>query len=198
MTGTLQLYSGGRPSTNSVVTLIVELPGLVRLEDAASHRVVVFDGNQTSAVNAAVTKGDTDMVESFVYDTVEGFLLGQISGPRARLVARSIRLTDSRVANPLSGTCDLYELGGTVAARSVGERSTKTFCFDSGTSLLKVVMYKLGSSTIETRFGNWSTVGDQRLPGSITRLENDLPVFSFVAQNLIVSAKVADGLVSHP
>jgi hypothetical protein len=81
----------------------------------------------------------------------------------------------------------------TVKARNTQESSDKTYCFDSTTHLTRSVAYRVAGVAVETRFANWLTVGDQVFPGAITRIENNVPVFTLTIQSVAVSPKVSDG-----
>jgi hypothetical protein len=68
----------------------------------------------------------------------------------------------------------------------------KLYGFNSKTGLLESVSYVVSSQgtslRVETLFSNWQTIQKQAVPGSITRLENGSPVFTFVAASAALSA----------
>jgi hypothetical protein len=94
--------------------------------------------------------------------------------------------------------CTLYESTGQVLARNTKEQTVKTYCFDFATQLLQTVSYRLAGATIETRFMEWTRVGDQTIPGKVVRLENNMPVFTLTVHSVVISEKRADNLLSHP
>ncbi len=198
ITAVLQRYSRGQPLPASEVFLVYELPGLLRLENPDSHEVVVFNGSQTQTSARSVSKEDSDVVESLVYDSVEGFISGELSGADIRLVGRALQIRDNRSSYALSGVCTLYESTRQVLARNTKEQIVKTYCFDFATQLLKTVTYRLAGVTIETRFMEWTQVGDQTIPGKVVRLENDSPVFTLTVQSIAISEKRSDNVFSHP
>lgn len=201
ITGSLQLFAGGNPSSNSTVSVIYQLPGLLRLQDVSNNRAVVFNGNQTLITSGTPLPQDMDTVESLVYDSIEGFMCGQLYQQYnfiAHWYGPAFRIIDKRPANALSGTCSLYEFNQQVRARTAQSQNVKKFCFDSGSQLLKNVSYNLNGSYVETRFGNWMMVGDQVVPGQVQRFVNGVPSFTLTVGAVAFSAAVADSLLTTP
>ena len=83
-------------------------------------------------------------------------------------------------------------------ARNAKEQGVKAYCFDPATHLLRAVIYRVAGVPVETRFTNWKQVGDQTVPGTIVRLENNLTVFTLTIISDVFTPKAADGLLSMP
>ena len=105
--------------------------------DSGQHATIVFNGTQTLLSSGVPAQQGTDLVESLVYDSVEGFMSGLLNQSAIRPIGKDFRVVDSRSANALSGFCNVYQYNGPVQARSKAEQDFKMFCFDSSTQLAK-------------------------------------------------------------
>jgi hypothetical protein len=199
MSASLQTYLGGTLSSTSVVNITYQLPGMLRIDSQSTGRAIVFDGRRLVTTGGAVQPEDSDLVESLVNDTVEGFIGGQYSGSKtARWFGPSFRIVDKRTSNGLSGVCSLYQFDQEVPIRGAGIPNPKRFCFDSDTQLLKSTSYNLNGRYVETRFDNWVTVGNQVVPGLIERLANGAVAFKLTLGPVKLSPAVADDLFTIP
>lgn len=188
----------GGQMVSSVVALMTELPGMLRMEDPAQGQVTVFDGTRILTRVGSPGKTEEDAVESLLSDAVEGYFYGQTNGSRAMLQGRGYRIADNRSANALSGVCDLLTVTGGLRVRTGQETTQKTFCFDSVTHLPLVVSYERGTTLVETRFSDWRLVQGEQIPWKIVRLENGAIEMTWTLTSASISPGVADGLFKHP
>ena len=77
--------------------ILWEYPGKVRIEqpvqtgvedeDSAADPPLIYDGMGTlSRSGGRVTQADQDLIEMLVYDSVEGFFIGQLEGFATRFL----------------------------------------------------------------------------------------------------------------
>jgi hypothetical protein len=51
---------------------------------------------------------------------------------------------------------------------------------------------------VQTLYSNWTKSNGQTVPGTIQRLENGVPVFTFIGANSQLSAGAVDGIFGKP
>jgi hypothetical protein len=169
--GLLDKYTSGTKTSTQPVTITLQYPGWMQMAYSGSSQSVVYNGSQVGDSAGAVSQVDTDLVESVVKDTPDNFLLGQFSGSTVRLIGANYGFKDPRSTNRLTGQCALFEVVELNGVRP-GSQTSKIYCFDPLTSLLRAVLYRVGSSTIETRYSGWRIVAGQAVLSSVQRWNN--------------------------
>lgn len=169
----------------NAVQVVLELGGKLNITwTAQGPQRLAFNG--TAASSAGSITDANDLLESFVDDSPEALLLaGRGASPR---------LLGQKFENPSGGLCDYYDVATYGRAVKRTTPQIKRYCFDSKTSLLRSVRYKNSSGTILTEFGNWGTVNNEAVPGTITRIVGGNQVFHFQAQSSVVSASIPDNI----
>lgn len=198
ITGGLQRYANGQPSSTTSINLVYELPDALWMQFTDTKEIVVFSGAQIRSTAGAPSAVAAALVESLVNDTVEGFLFGQLNGGLAHLDGTGYRIVDPRPGMGLTGTCDLFEFRGPVMSITPRQETSKSFCFDHITHLPTTVTYQRGGVPMETRFGGWQQFNGQNLPTRISRLESNALVFDLTVQSYTLAPKTADGLFVIP
>jgi len=192
----LDSFSAGRRVRSSAVTLIWQYPGLLRLDDSGAS--VVFDGTAVTKRGNALSQQDSDLVESVVKDSPEGFLLGRFTGSRVQLIGEHYNIKDPRQGSPLVGQCTLLSVSEVNGVHGPNSKIEKTYCFDSATSLLKAVFYRDQNDAVETRYSGWQTVSGQVLPSTVQRFRNNLPVLTLTFTQVTISGKVSASVFQLP
>ena len=181
------LDSSGTPAQ---VQLVIQSGGRLRIDWIGNpSKSIVFNGS-TATVSNTASVADA-LLESLVDDLPDSFMVSAAQGMGFRLVGRRFR-------NATSGLCDFYDAPTPPLANTKQRRTTKRYCFDSTTLLLKDVLYPSGatpnSPQIDTRFSNWQNVNGQAIPGRVTRFLGATTVFDLQLQNNTVSPAAPDGL----
>jgi hypothetical protein len=199
MAGTL---TRGSESQASPVSLVLESPDRLRVEEqtGAQSRVITFDGQSAAASGGEALSGaDEDLIETFVYDSVEHFFAGQMRGAATRPLGPDFRSEGDLAAGGEGGpSYDIYEVTETVKVGAEAREQTKLYYFNSATRLLDKVQYQLvrnGAEVgVEVRLTGWREVQGQRLPASVVRLENNFPVLTLSITSTTVAPRAADGI----
>src|SRR6266404_4496580 len=176
LNGTITLADG----SNTTAQVILELPDHLRYVQTLPPRVVVYDGSTIQTSTGSPTTADNNLVESFVLDGVERFLISQTEGLALRFMGPHVKLADPTNSARPTSLCELYQVSERERFVSSVKRKEKLFCFDSRTRLIASAFYQnTGTGTqVETRWSAWSSSGPNQIPGTITRYENGKAVFS--------------------
>lgn len=183
--------------------LILELPGLMRLEEGAGAqlRVIGFDGARAWALNGKLSADDLAAVETLVFDSPDHFLLSQTRGYATRFLGNRFRLDDGDAA---SGTAfyDLYQVGDQININAASRSQPKMFYLNSTTQLIERVHYEAGhggqSVKVEILMTGWEKGDNQYLPRSITRMENGIETLRIAINAAVISQRVNDGIFNVP
>src|SRR5262249_41959300 len=146
----------------SVAQVIVQFPGLVRLEGFKPGVTLSFDGERTSGVVSAL---DESFIETFLMDLPEGMLASSQESSTLRLMGRGFGPDPRVVRNYKGSRYDIYELTGPVFWRTDHPVRTRLYYFDSQTGLLQSTRYYDRNNKIETRLTNWRTLESSAYPG---------------------------------
>ncbi len=193
------------------VRILWEFPGKVRLEkrlgeepDPNKDELLVYDGagNLRKKRGTAVL-ADEDLIEMLVYDSVEGFFIGQLEGFATRLLgSRYHRVDDS--GNRVGPDYDLYEVINEVRVVGRPLRQRKLYYFNSDTALLERVRYRLspervrGEVKVSVEISDWGEVYGQLIPGKMVRFENGVEVVKLEIREAGIAAAAEDGKFSLP
>lgn len=190
-TGELQRRSGSVP-----VQLILEFPGQLRLvvQDGSTY-VVTFDGNEAKALGSLPDVREHDLIESLVHDSVDHFFTSQRRGA-------AITALGSRFLSDDGTYRDIYELTDSINVSSGRRVQSKSYHFNSDTLMLEKVRYVAerdeASIQVETRFADWQTTEQQKLPTRITRLENGDAVWTLLVKSVALRSMSDDGIFNQP
>jgi hypothetical protein len=198
LTGTLSRAGDSQPSP---VSLILEFPNRLRLEEqsSGSRRVITFNNQDaTDASGRALDRKDEDLVETLVYDSVEHFFAGQMQGAATRFLGPRFRLDDGTAVGYEGPSYDIYEVTEEIKVGQETRPQTKLYYFNSDTQLLEIVRYQLmrdGFETaIEVRLSDWREVQGQKLPSRIVRIENNAQVWSLSFTTTNIAPRADDGI----
>jgi hypothetical protein len=182
--------------------LFQEFPRRMRLEEQGSQaRTIGFDGSRGWGLGAALGDAELEMIETLIFDSVDHFFLGQMEGLAMRALGTRFRLDDgtTRYAGPFY---DIYEVADYIAIGSANRRQPKLFYVNSDTRRFERVRYRINRGgagvNVEIRLDNWRKVGDQLLPHSIERLENDQSALTLNIATAIVGPRQNDGIFNAP
>jgi hypothetical protein len=183
--------------------LFLELPRRMRLEEhGAQPRVSGFDGSEGWALGAALSDADQEMIETLVFDSADQLFLGQMQGFATRALGQRFRLDDGAAPNYTGPFYDIYELQDHVPDKNETRQRPKLFYFNSETLLLERVRYQIERAgapvNVEVRLSGWQKVDNQRIPGSITRLENDAQTLTLNINAVTFSSRAADNAFNKP
>jgi hypothetical protein len=165
-------------SEPKTVRVVHQLSGMVRIEGLREKIPLLFDGDLPQG---ALDRIDEALLETFVMDTVEGFIYSARSGGALRLLGRGFG-PDLRAVREYKGPrFDIYELTAPVRWRQDRQFTTKRYYFDSATGFL-VSTRSIDPSglKVETRFSDWQQVEGSAYPGRIERFENDRMIFTYL------------------
>lgn len=191
VTGELQRRSGSVP-----VQLILEFPGQLRLvvQDSSTY-VVTFDGNEAKVLGSLPDVRERDLIESIVHDSVDHFFTSQRRGA-------AVNALGSRFLSDDGTYRDIYELTDSFNGNAGRRVHTKTYHFNSDTLMLEKVRYLTdrgeASIQVETRFADWQTTEQQKLPTRITRLENGDAVWTLLVKSIALRSMSDDGIFNLP
>jgi hypothetical protein len=179
--------------------LFLEFPHRMRLEEqGAQPRVIGFDGSNGWVLGATPSDTDQEMIEIFVFDSVDHFFLGQVQGFATRALGSRFRLDDGIVANYTGPFYDIYQVTDHIAIGSAVREQAKLFYIDSDSQLLERVRYKIKRGieevNVEVRMAGWRKVGEQQVPGTIIREENGNQALTLTINTAIVGPRIADGI----
>lgn len=184
------------------VRLILEFPDRLRLEELAGNqpRVTGYDGKAVWRTGATLTTQDEDEVESLLFDSVEHFLAAQLQGVATRFLGSRFRLDDGTTVKYAGPFYDLYQTTDRATAKSAAQPPAKLYYFNSDTLLLERVSYQAvdTGARVEVQISLWHKLGDQRVPGRISRSENGEPVLTFTVNAAGFSPRANDGIFTKP
>jgi hypothetical protein len=183
--------------------LFLELPRRMRLEEhGAQPRVSGFDGSEGWALGAALSDADQEMIETLVFDSADQFFISQTQGGATRALGQRFRLDDGATPNYTGPFYNIYELQDHIPDKKETRAQTKLFYFNSETLLLERVRYQIERNgapmNVEVRLSGWQKVNNQRIPGSITRLENDTQTLTLTINAVTFSPRATDGAFNKP
>jgi hypothetical protein len=183
--------------------LFLELPHRMRLEEqGAQPRVTGFDGSSGWALGSNLSDADQNVIETLIFDSADHFFLGQTQGMANRALGSRFRLDDGTDANYAGPFYDIYQVMDHVGTGSTVRQQPKLFYFNSDTQLLERVRYRIerngAAVNVETRITDWKRVNNQRVPSTITRLEDDKPALTITIASTVIGPRVADGAFNNP
>jgi hypothetical protein len=183
--------------------LFLELPRRMRLEEqGAQARVIGFDGREGWALGAALSAAERETIETLVFDSVEGFFLGQMQGFATRDLGTRFRLDDGRTPNYRGPFYDIYQVSDRIGSGAARRVQHKLFYFNSDTLNLERVRYQIERNSrtvkVEVQLGGWQRANGQRLQSSITRLEDGAPVLTLAIASAVLSQRQNDGIFNRP
>jgi hypothetical protein len=190
LTGTLSRAGDAAPVP---VLLILEFPDRLRLDiqERAPHHVITFNGKSAGKIGGPLDQSEEDLIETLVYDTAEHFFMGQMQRVATRGLGSRFRSDDGSFH-------DLYEVTDQVEVAPGGRTQRKLYYFNSDTQVLDRVRYQLtrnGMQTdVETRISDWQDLQGQRLPGRITRLENQRATATLAISSRALTPRLDDGI----
>jgi hypothetical protein len=176
--------------------LVLEYPEQVRIsrQTGISGRVITFNGNAANESTNRLEPADLDLIQSVLYDSAERFFLKQSSGIPTRALGNHFRNDDGSYD-------DIYQVLDRVSLGPDAKDGIKFFCFESNSQLLSRVRYDSVSggitTKVETRLSNWQKLGDQRLPGTISRFENGQLVFTLNLSTTVLGPHANDGILNR-
>ncbi len=193
MTGTLT-----QSGTNSSVKISYQLPNLFRIDETG--RSFGFSGSGNWNSTGSLAPADQDLMETFLDDSSEATFYALLHTAGLRVIALRARMDDGTTPNYTGPWSDIFDVLGASQARSDHAPRQKHYYFDSQTQLLSRVRYRILRSgatvEVETQRSNWTTVNNQAVPGTITRIENGQTIFTFTANSTTLSAAASDGTFS--
>ena len=193
------------------VRILWEFPGKVRLEkrlgeepDPNKDELLVYDGaGNLRKKRGTAAVADEDLIEMLVYDSVEGFFIGQLEGFATRLLgSRYHRVDDS--GSRVGPDYDIYEVINQVRVVGRPLRQRKLYYFNSDTALLERVSYRLaaervrGEVKVSVEVSDWGEVYGQMIPGRMVRHENGVEVVRLEIREAGIAAAAEDGSFSLP
>jgi len=198
LVGTLTNSTGSSPGK-----VTFELPNKVRIDwMGATVRSIGYDGNGNWASDGMLSEQDQNLLETFLEDSPEGMLNLIHQTASLRVIATYARFDDGTTPNYKGPLVDIFQVVEPVASNGAKPMRQKHYYFDSTTRLLTEVDYLESSdgATVGVRVqrSNWNSVGGQFAPGSVTRIENGITVFSLGSATATFSPAAADGTFSAP
>jgi hypothetical protein len=191
-----------RGSLNSPIKIVSEISGNLRYEEQSggATRVLSTDTKTVSGGTAPLALNDTDLLESLANDSVEHFLLGQMTSAPTRFHGANYRIDNGRNPNYTGPYYDLYEAADQVFEPTARVKRNKLYCLNTQTLLLERVRYKLRRGAnpvqVEVLLSNWKQFQGHQFPTTIARTENGQAVFTVSISSATVGPTVADGIFS--
>ena len=196
------------------VQILWEFPGKVRIEkrldtggkveDPAKQDLLVYDGAGNLSKNRGrTTVSDQDLIEMLVYDSVEGFFIGQLEGFATRFLGSRYHRVDVE-GNAVGPDYDIYEVINEVRVPGRRLRQRKLYYFNSDTALLEKVRYRLGAERgrgevkVTVDFSDWGEVYEQLIPGKMVRYEDGVEVVKLEIKKAGIAGAAKDGSFSLP
>jgi hypothetical protein len=182
-------------SRNLVVTW--QAPGLVKIVDASSGRVLIFDGVGPWSDTGSFAASETSLIESLAQDLPESLVATLSAGSSGSLIGLRVRPPAGRV----EGTSDVYNiLSNHPLDAARGMAQTKFVYLDSVTQLPRAVRQVRPNSTvlIETTFPSWQKSGPHNVPSQIVRVEGGLTVYTFNISSVTFQTIAQDNAFQHP
>lgn len=187
-------------SQDTPVRITYEHPGRLRFENLGGDRqarTIDFD-RRSGHGDGKQDRVEQAIIETLVFDTVDGFFEQQMSGAATRFLGTRFRLDDGSAADYAGPYYDIYQVSEPVEDNSATQYRRKFYYFNSDTLLMERVRYwvdRAGVQTnIEVQMSDWRKVQDQQLPGRIVRLENGDPVLTISINSVGIGARVTDAV----
>jgi hypothetical protein len=197
VTGTIARGTG----SPARIQITREMPGRIRIEEGSKPALGV-SGNGLWKADGALTPNDEALLETFLDDSLEEFLIGQAGGMPTRFLGAGYRTDGGRAA---SYTGPYYELHQTFASASDGRSNNqppKTFFINSETGLLEQVRYRVmrvgRTAEVFVQLANWQKFDGEWMPTIIQRYEDCAPVLTLKVSAATFSPTVNDGLFERP
>jgi hypothetical protein len=189
-------------SASLPVRVILEQPNRLRLEEG--NRVTIFNGSSLTKVGSELTDDDADEVESLLLDFPERLFVGQVTGNPMFQLGSRFRMDDGKARDYKGPYYDVFEmterlhLSANLASLNSRELTTKRYFINSDTHLIERVVYtrRRGNriANVEVKLEDWRTVTQQRVPFSITRLEEGRPAMQLKVNTAALARRANDGL----
>lgn len=188
-----------RPGVVSTLQIIVESPGLLRIdEQGGKSRSLVYDLSGLKGA-AAIDDDDEGLAESIQNDTAEGFLAGFGRGASIRRLGDRFKVKGE---TGFGSEVDIYEVVSPVGIKRDKQTITKRYMFESSSGLLRRVAYLAQQSgksvTVQTVLSGYSAAGGYMLPGRIARVVNGVEVFAFSRTGAVVQPAGKDNAFASP
>ena len=188
------------------VRILWEFPGKVRLEkrlgtepDPNKDELLVYDGaGNLRKRGGTAALADEDLIEMLVYDSVEGFFIGQIEGFATRFLGSRYHRVDES-GNAVGPDYDIYEVVNEVRVPGRPLRQRKLYYFDSDTALLGRVQYRLGAERVRgpvevrVEVDSWGEIDGQLIPTLTVRYEDGVEVVRLEIREAGIAAAADDG-----
>jgi hypothetical protein len=187
----------------SSARVIWELPGRLRVEQAGGETTVLgFDGQYAWKSNGSLTAEDQDLLDTFLFDSVEHFFIGQAKGFATRSLGSRFTSNASGDEQPGEPVHDLYLVTDQMPGGTTTTYQPKFYGLNSDTQLLELVRYTIESGgltvKVEVRLSAWSQVEGQMIPGQVVRSEDGKVVASFSVTSASVGPQLSDGIFDRP
>jgi hypothetical protein len=196
-TGSLSRLKSQR-SAPVPVRVILAHPNQLRLEEV--NKVTVFDGSSLSKVGDELTDDDADEIESLLLDYPERLFVGQVSGNPVTQLGSRFRADDGSTPNYKGPYYDVYKMAeglNITASPAVSEDNReftiKRYYINSDTHLIERIAYerRRGRTTkVEVKLDDWRTVEKQKMPFSVTRLEDGTPTLRFKVNAAVIANRI--------
>lgn len=183
-------------AAKSLVRIILERPGKVRVEEAGKASVFNGEGLVSSKT---LNQADENELESLLYDTADHFFEGQKEGYATRFLGERFRANSTTSADYAGPFYDIYQVGDQVGLKKEKRIQTKLYLLNSDTLLLDRIRYETEQGTkIEVQLNNWQKSGDLIVPGEVVRFEDGRPVFTLTVVAATAGPKLSDGIFDKP
>jgi hypothetical protein len=186
------------------VTVTFQLPNNIRIDESRSQAISLgFDGNAVWASYGTPTAQDRNLMESLLDDAAETTLFSLSNGSALRTIAHRARLASSANTIQYTGSwADIYEMIGQPYAQPKGTNRQKHHYFDCETMLPLMVRYQIMNATgaavlVQTSTSAWTKFSGESVPGTITRTEASVTVFTLSVTGAVFSPAASDGFFSH-
>jgi hypothetical protein len=179
--------------TISQIQIIRELPGLLRIDESGGkNKSLAFDGTTLNG-SSATDAGDEDLAETLESDTAESFLAKFGPGASVRRLGDRFKVKGE---TGFGSQVDIYEVVSPVTLKRNKQTTMKRYMFDSGTGLLRRVVYAATQSgkvvLVQTLLSNYSFASGYPVPGRIARSVDGTEVFAFTLTSAVVAAATPD------
>jgi hypothetical protein len=175
------------------IVATVELPGKVRVQYAATNRVVAFDKTDVSAPKIA-QDSDQALVDTLAYDSAEAFLFATLQGTLPRILGFGFVTPGDKGA--FGAAVDIFETTQVIRSGTRDAVLAKQFQFDTQTGLLRRVTYRYLKGTtpvkVETELSQYQSVAGSKAPQKITRKEGGVVVMDIALTGLQAQPKQND------
>ena len=189
---------------NYAVRVTLELPNKVRIDGAwGTTRSVGFDGSKNWASGGSISDSDEDLLETLLEDSPEGMLFAVRRNAGLRAIATFARFDDGSTPNYKGPLVDILQVTGPTESRDAKTTRVKHYFFDSTTRLLAEVDYFVkradgSTAAVRVQRSNWTTVNGEKVPGTVTRIENGQVALSLSTSSQSFAAAGNDGTFTGP